>query len=120
MLKTALLSGSFLAIFCTTVVADGGLTNVQVLPKTTSKQEVKAIMKAQAKSLGVDCDFCHDVPDMASDTNEHKKIARQMMRMTAEINAKWTKSLKDADKNQVTCGTCHRGQKEPPKFVGGE
>jgi cytochrome c556 len=118
MLKTVLLTGSILTLFSSAVAADGGLTNVQVLPKSTSKQELKAIMKAQAKSLGVDCDFCHEVPDMASDANEKKKIARQMMRMTAEINAKWTKGIKDAEKNQVTCGTCHRGQKAPPRFAG--
>ena len=97
-------------------IADG-FKNLQVLPKTISKDELKAIMKAQAKSLDVECDHCHNVPDMASDDNANKKIARDMMKMTAEINAKWIKPLKNSEKHQVTCGTCHRGHDEPPPFV---
>jgi hypothetical protein len=98
-------------------LAEGTMKNLQVLPKTTTRDEVKAIMKAQAKALDVECDFCHAVPDMASDDNANKKIARQMMRMTAEINDKWIKGMKDAEKNKVTCGTCHRGKETPPAFV---
>ena len=67
-----------------------------------SKDELKAYMKAQSKALGVECDFCHDVPDMASDKNEKKLIARKMMQMTNEINDKWMKGMKDAEKNKVT------------------
>src|SRR5207237_5948733 len=91
--------------------------NLQVLPKNITKDEIKQIMRAQAKALDVECDHCHDVPDMASDKNPNKKLARQMMQMTAEINAKWLKGMKDAEKNQVTCGTCHRGHETPPPFV---
>jgi nitrate/TMAO reductase-like tetraheme cytochrome c subunit len=94
-----------------------GLKNLQVLPKTTTKDEVKQIMRAQAKALGVECDFCHDVPDMASDKLPAKAAARQMMKMTAEINDKWLKGMKDADKNKVTCGTCHQAHEKPPAFV---
>jgi nitrate/TMAO reductase-like tetraheme cytochrome c subunit len=91
--------------------------NVQVLPKTMSKDELKALMKAQSKALGVECDFCHDVPDMASDRNEKKQIARKMMQMQNEINEKWIKGWKGAEKNKVSCGTCHQGHEEPPKFT---
>jgi hypothetical protein len=96
--------------------ASGGYKNLKVLPKTISKPELKAIMKAQAKALGVECDHCHEDPDMASDKNPNKEIARQMMQMVNEINARWLKGVKDADKNPVTCGTCHRGAEHPPKF----
>ena len=94
-----------------------GLKNLQVLPKTLTKDEIKPIMRAQAKALGVECDFCHDVPDMASDKIAAKNISRQMMKMMAEINDKWLKGMKDADKNKVTCGTCHQGHEQPPPFV---
>ena len=94
------------------------LKNLQLLPKTTTKEEIRRIMKAQAKALWVECDHCHDVPDMASDALENKKIARQMISMTMEINAKWLKGMKNADKNKVTCGTCHQGHEEPPPFTG--
>ena len=101
-------------------VASADFKNLQVLPKTTTKDEIKAMMKAQARALGVDCDHCHNVPDMASDDNPNKKVARQMMKMQAEINEKWLKGMKDAEKNQVTCGTCHRGNENPPPFVPGK
>src|SRR5262249_25123070 len=94
-----------------------GLKNLQVLPKSTTKDQIKAIMKAQSKALDVECDHCHAVPDMSSDENPTKKIARQMMKMTAEINEHWLKGMKDAEKNHVTCGTCHQGQKVPAPFA---
>jgi hypothetical protein len=72
-------------------------------------------MKAQSKALGVECDFCHDVPDMASDKNDKKLVARKMIQMTNDINDKWLKGMKDADKNKVTCATCHQGHETPPK-----
>ena len=48
---------------------------------------------------------------------ELQALGAQMMKMQAEINDKWLKGLKDADKNKVTCGTCHRGKDTPPPFV---
>src|SRR6266702_3597783 len=90
-----------------------GPKNLQVLPKTLTREQVKEIMKAQAKALGVECDFCHEVPDMASDANKKKQIARNMLRMTEDINGKWLK-MKDNDKDKVTCRTCHQGHEKPP------
>lgn len=98
-------------------VARADFKNLQVLPKTISKDDLKSYMKAQAKALGVECDFCHDVPDMASDKNAKKQIARKMIQMTNDVNDKWLKGMKDADKNKVTCATCHQGHETPPKMV---
>src|SRR4051794_34984815 len=81
----------------TSGVALAEFKNLQVLPKSISKDELKSYMKAQAKALGVECDYCHDVPDMASDKNEKKLIARKMIQMTNEINDKWLKGIKGAD-----------------------
>ena len=86
--------------------------NLQVLPKNIGKDELKAIMKAQSKALGVDCDHCHDMPDADKDT-KNKKTAREMMKMTGEINARWLKGTNVS----VTCETCHRG-KEKPEILG--
>ena len=82
--------------------------NLQVLPKTISKDELKATMKAQARALGVECDHCHDMPDADKDTKK-KKIAREMMRMQGEINAKFLKGME----KKVSCDTCHRGKEKP-------
>lgn len=81
--------------------------DLQVLPKNITKPELKAIMKAQSKALGVECEFCHRPPNMAEDT-KHKQVAREMMRMTDELNQKWPSA-----KKKVTCMTCHRGKEEP-------
>lgn len=98
-------------------VALADFKNLKVLPKSISKDELKSLMKAQSKALGVECDYCHDVPDMASDKLEKKQLARKMMQMTAELNAKWIKGWKGAEKHPVTCGTCHQGHESPPVFV---
>jgi len=81
--------------------------NLQVLPKTTDKKAVKKVMKEMAKSLGVQCDYCHDIDDMAKDT-PHKEEARAMMRMVNETNKKYFKA-----KPRISCMTCHNGAKEP-------
>ncbi len=101
-----------LLVLLPVAVRADGPKNLQVLPKTSTRAEVRDIMKAQSKALGVECEYCHDVPDMASDKNENKKVARQMMRMTTEINQKWFRSER---KEGVTCYTCHHGHTEPPK-----
>jgi hypothetical protein len=82
--------------------------NLQVLPKNIAKEDLKATMKAQARALGVDCDHCHDMPDADKDT-KNKKVARDMMKMTNEINQKFLKSAT----THVTCETCHRGKEKP-------
>ncbi len=107
----------FAFLLAGSVALADGPKNLMVLPKSSTKEQIKAIMKEQSKALGVECDYCHDVPDMAADTNKMKLLAREMMKMTAEINGKYIKGLKDAEKNQVTCGTCHRGKETPPPFT---
>ncbi len=82
--------------------------NLQVLDFETEK-ELKAYMKGMANNLGVKCVFCHDMNDKSIDT-KHKKIARGMIKMTANLNEEvfsW------AEETKVTCWTCHRGEKEP-------
>ncbi len=90
--------------------AQAQFKDLQVLPKTISKEELKAIMKAQAQALGVKCDHCHDMPDAAKDT-KHKAVARTMIKMTNEINAKFLKGMD----HKVTCDTCHRGKETPER-----
>jgi len=65
------------------------------------------IMRQFTAALGGNCDTCH-VQDRASDENPHKVIAREMIKMTKEINAKFPDG-----KTHVTCYTCHRGSHEP-------
>ncbi len=76
--------------------------------KGKSKDDVKKYMKEKiTKALGVQCDFCHNLDDMAADT-KYKKRAFEMLEMVAGINKKYM-----AGKDKVGCMTCHRGKKEP-------
>lgn len=102
-------------------------TNLQVLPKNTTPQQLHKIMHDIAGSLGVHCTFCHVMNqqthhiDFASDAKPTKNIARLMMRMTWNINQQYLSKVHNPEatpqQQHVGCGTCHRGQKMPPEFV---
>jgi hypothetical protein len=102
-------------------------TNLKVLPKDTSPEQLHKIMEGIAGSLGVHCSFCHvqnqqtHHMDFASDAKPDKHMARIMMRMTETINTQYLPQIHDpdatAEDQHVTCGTCHRGQKIPAQFV---
>ncbi|HET6613026.1 MAG TPA: c-type cytochrome, partial [Kofleriaceae bacterium] len=87
-----------------------GAKNLKVLPKNTSKKEIKKIMKGVSKSLGVKCDFCHNVDDFSKDSKK-KETARGMMRMVNTLNKKY---FAKAD-HKISCMTCHRGHEHPDK-----
>jgi hypothetical protein len=97
--------------------------NLKVLPKNTSKEVLDSVMKHFTTALGVKCNFCHvrmnDEQrnwDFASDNNNHKRIAREMMKMTVKLNKKYfdVKLNKGFDTPlMVSCFTCHNGKPEP-------
>ena len=108
-------------------------TNLQVLPKDTTGQQVREIMRTWAGSLGVECDACHATDpknagpngrprlNFADDSKDDKKIARIMYTMTEAINANYISKTKEIDTDamdmKVACGTCHRGHQMPQEFV---
>lgn len=102
-------------------------TNLQVLPKDISTQDLMKIMFGFSGALGVKCNFCHEVneqthqPNFAADTKPDKKIARTMIAMVQDINSKYMTQINDPDATPemktVTCGTCHRGNSMPAPFV---
>ncbi|MGD0157726.1 MAG: c-type cytochrome [Terracidiphilus sp.] len=108
-------------------------TNLQVLPKDLTGQQVHEIMEGVAGSLGVHCDFCHAADpnnmgpngkprlNFADDSKNDKKIARIMFTMTHQINADYISKASALDPDamgmKVTCGTCHRGHEMPEEFV---
>src|SRR5262245_4043214 len=75
--------------------------------KVLTVEEERPMMGQMRASLGVMCTHCH-VQDRASDENPKKVVARQMMQMVKEINAKFPDG-----KAPVTCYTCHRGKLQP-------
>ncbi|HUN87606.1 MAG TPA: c-type cytochrome [Terriglobales bacterium] len=99
-------------------------TNLQVLPKDISKDDLVDTMRLFSHSLGVHCDFCHQVSETsqnwASDKKDEKNAARNMMRMVDHINAEFMPKLEplpgeEKKESGVNCWTCHRGHKEPEK-----
>jgi hypothetical protein len=99
-------------------------TNLKVLPKTMSHDDVVKVMRTFTGDLGVQCEFCHAQNatthriDAASDANPVKDQARYMMTMTADLNDQYLANLpgkRYAD--PITCGTCHRGESHPSVFV---
>jgi hypothetical protein len=76
--------------------------------KLLKPDEVMSAMHSFRTALGVKCDFCHVRGDFASDENPHKEIARHMITLVTEVNAKFPDG-----KTHVTCFTCHRGAEEP-------
>ena len=98
--------------------------NLQVLPKNISDDSLDMIMDGFKAALGVNCTFCHvhngdDFSkgwDFGSDDKDEKKIARHMLLMKMEINAKFfnfSNSTMPDTINVVTCNTCHRGHERP-------
>jgi hypothetical protein len=78
--------------------------NLKLLPA----EGLMDTMRAFRVGLGVQCDTCHVRGDFASDEKPEKEMARTMIVMTREINAKFPDG-----KTHVTCFTCHRGSEHP-------
>ncbi|HSB56167.1 MAG TPA: c-type cytochrome [Gemmatimonadales bacterium] len=98
------------------------LINVKVFPKNTPVNQVVGQMRNITQGLGVRCHYCHEgeegtpleKTDFASDKKRPKLVARQMLRMVQEINARLdTIPERPSSKVDVTCRTCHRGVSRP-------
>jgi Photosynthetic reaction centre cytochrome C subunit len=87
------------------------LENVQVMDPDMRLADARIFMKEMNDALGLQCRDCHDLRDFASDGNELKLAAREMMKMQRDLNAQW---FPDAEEPRVTCWTCHRGERVPP------
>jgi hypothetical protein len=85
--------------------------NIQIMQGMPAERVVRIMTGSFAPALGVRCGHCHVDGDWASDDKEPKRIAREMWRMTGEINEQVSGIIgPDA---QVRCATCHRGSTRP-------
>jgi hypothetical protein len=103
-------------------------TNLKVLPKNFTGEQVHQIMHKWSADLGTHCDHCHaPAPgkvgpngrpqlNFADDTKPEKATARLMYKMTEDININYVGKI-DTSGAPVTCGTCHRGHLGPEPFV---
>jgi tetratricopeptide (TPR) repeat protein len=98
-------------------------TNLQVLPKTISRDSLVGIMRGFSLSLNARCQYCHvggdgvsfDGVRFADDDDEDKRKAREMLRMVQRINTEILPNLPQRDQPpvEVNCFTCHRGAQRP-------
>ena len=127
MKKSFMVTLGLVIMICTSLAFtdndDGIYKNLKVLPKDITEKQMDSVMHHYTASLSVKCNFCHvrregeAHPDFASDDNKHKLIARDMMRMTDQINDKYfdyTGAKRDLNTPlMVTCYSCHHGAKNP-------
>ena len=98
-------------------------TNLKVLPKDISKQDLMDTMKGFTRALDMRCDDCHAGDptkgfagiDFPSDEKQNKKTARLMMQMVHEINTNYIDKVEGdpGPRVKVECITCHHGQNRP-------
>ncbi len=103
-------------------------TNLKVLPKNLTGDQVDEIMEQWEGELGTGCKTCHAADpknigpngkprlNFADDSKEEKQTARLMYQMVEKINADYVAKI-DSSGAPVTCGTCHRGHLGPEPFV---
>ncbi|MCB0834071.1 MAG: c-type cytochrome [Bacteroidetes bacterium] len=90
--------------------------NLKVLrDRDMTVEEVKEYMRSFTLSLGVECEYCHDTDDYASDKLKEKEAARQMIKMVYAMNDAYFKNSRE----EITCYTCHRGQVETKSIPPG-
>ncbi|MGE0440600.1 MAG: c-type cytochrome [Gemmatimonadales bacterium] len=85
--------------------------NVKLLADMPAADFLKTMDETYGRGLGWTCNNCHTVGQFESDSKKNKVLARQMERMTQQLNSKEFPRIKELDKEfeHVSCVTCHRG-----------
>jgi len=86
--------------------AEKVFTNIELL-KGRPASRLPGMMTALTGLLGVECSFCHDLNNFATET-PRKTTARKHFAMQAALN-----TGQFAGANAVSCWTCHRGTPKP-------
>ena len=109
-----------LAAFASRAEVPEKFTNLKILPRDISKQELLGIMRGFSFSTGMRCEHCHASQadpkaglDFASDAKDTKRTARVMMQMVEVINRDHLSRIGKPAPFQVECATCHRGIRQP-------
>lgn len=94
--------------------------NVKLHREMPAKEFLAMMDEQMGRGLGFTCTNCHmDNKDYASDERKNKVIARQMVRMQHDIDAKYIAKVKELDeeKPKTTCVMCHRGVAHMPNTM---
>lgn len=87
--------------------------SIKVLNDVPADQMGK-IMNMMSASLGVNCAFCHasNDGDYEKEGFEHKDIARQMLKMTFDLNKNYFEN-----RPEINCNSCHQGKAHPQASI---
>jgi hypothetical protein len=100
----------------TIIPGDAPGVNLKLLPPDT-RVHGAGIMHDFRDALNVDCGFCHGSANPRNyevDVNPRKTIARNMILLTRQINARFPGTgVFPNGMQMVTCYTCHRGDPHP-------
>jgi photosynthetic reaction center cytochrome c subunit len=103
-------------------------TNLKVLPKNLTGDQVREIMEGWEAALGTHCSTCHAADpnnigpngrprlNYADDSKPEKATARLMYTMAEDINVNYLSKIESSGV-PITCGTCHRGHLAPEPFT---
>jgi hypothetical protein len=86
--------------------------NIQIFKGMPAGRVVEMMTDAFVPALGVSCSHCHVTGEWHLDDKEPKRVAREMWRMTGEIN-KRVQGIAGPDA-RVRCLTCHQRSPKPP------
>ena len=101
--------------------------NLQVLSEDITKEELKGIMNGFTEQLDVKCTFCHILDEYHKDEKEHKRVARDMIRLVQHLRderdtwfPKEDEEEEHAETEVLSCWLCHRGSAEVERFAPDE
>lgn len=88
--------------------------NVQLLKDVPAARFLRIMDAGYSRALGIGCDHCHVEDRWEADEKRPKRAAREMIRLTTEINDQLA-ALEEIDTSDATvnCTTCHRGYVKP-------
>jgi tetratricopeptide (TPR) repeat protein len=91
--------------------ATAGCLAAQAPPQNIMPQNIMPLMQEIVQALGVQCEYCHSAPRGSGQPEPKKDIARQMIAMTRDLNARIETATGKpaAEAVQVKCITCHHG-----------
>ncbi len=100
---------------------DGTWENVQVLGHLSEAEFNRFMLNMTiwvAQGTGQGCNYCHVVQpdgqvDFVSDDIYTKRVSRDMISMTQDLNVNWANHVGETG---VNCWTCHQGQANPTNY----
>lgn len=88
--------------------------NIQTLRGIPAGRFLRIMEIGYARSLGVDCNYCHIPEKWEAEDKTKKQITREMAAMVGTINAQLLRNIKNLNERAtINCTTCHRGQVKP-------